>query len=61
MPLNLLNFEEQAKEAVKTFWRTRGSAAQKQAALGRKDQGGRSAVTAGKNMDGFLAKHTGDI
>ena len=55
MPLNLLNHEEQAKEAIKVFWRTRGAAIKKQAEKGRSDQGNRSAVTSGKNMDGFLS------
>jgi type II restriction enzyme len=52
--LNLSNYEEKAKSAVKYFWRSRENAKLKQKALGKEDQGERSSVTAGKNMDGFL-------
>lgn len=54
MPISLSNFDEQAKQAVKLFWQTRLAASTKQEANGVIDQGERSAVTAGKNMDGFL-------
>lgn len=54
MTIDLLNYEEQAKEAVKTFWNTRLSAKDKQDSHGKADQGERGGVTAGKNMDGFL-------
>jgi Restriction endonuclease XhoI len=53
MTLNLCNFEEKAKLAVKTFWQAREDAKKKQKAAGRSDQGERSGVTGGKNMDGF--------
>lgn len=36
------------------FWGNRAKATQKQAESGKTDQGERGAVTAGKNMDGFL-------
>lgn len=55
MPLDLANYESKAKEAVKAFWGNRAAAVKKQRELGREDQGERAGVTAGKNMDGFLA------
>ena len=55
MTLNLVNYEQKAREAVKTFWGNRNTAQQKQSAAGKTDQGERAGVTAGKNMDGFLA------
>lgn len=53
MPLNLCNYDEQARAAVKAFWQTRDAARQKQQASGKVDQGERAGVTGGKNMDGF--------
>lgn len=41
-------------EAVRQFWATREQQARKQGALGQKDQGARSAVTGGAQMDGFI-------
>ena len=55
MPLDLADYENKAKEAVKAFWGNRAAAAAKQKELGREDQGERAGVTAGKNMDGFIA------
>jgi hypothetical protein len=55
MGLDLVNYEAKAREAVKAFWGNRAAAAQKQRELGRNDQGERAGVTAGKNMDGFIA------
>jgi|SRR5271157_216202 len=55
MALDLADYEEKAREAVKSFWASRETARLKQAESGRADQGERSGVTAGKNMDGFLA------
>lgn len=55
MPLNLANYEERTKEAVKAFWGNRVAAAEKQRELGNVDQGERAGVTAGKNMDGFIS------
>lgn len=40
--------------AVRHFWRTRSGQAQKQQDSGRSDQGARSAVTGGRQMDGFV-------
>ena len=54
MLLDLVNYDEKAREAVKTFWRNREAARQKQFATGVQDQGERAGVTAGKNMNGFL-------
>lgn len=55
MAIDLVNFEDKAREAVKTFWGNREAARQKQIDNGKQDQGERASVTAGKNMDGFLA------
>ena len=55
MPLDLANYEAKAKAAIKAFWKGRHAASTKQAASGRADQGERSAVTGGKNMDGFIS------
>lgn len=46
--------DEDVARAVRSFWRSRAAAARKQATSGKKDQGSRAAVTAGKNMDGFV-------
>ena len=54
MSLDLANYEERACEAVKFFWGNREAALAKQIATGNQDAGARGAVTAGKNMDGFL-------
>lgn len=55
MALDLVNYEEKARESVKAFWGNRDAARQKQIEAGKSDQGNRAAVTAGKNMDGFIA------
>jgi hypothetical protein len=55
MALDLVNYEQKARKAVKAFWRRREAARQKQNESGKVDQGERAGVTAGKNMDGFLA------
>ena len=55
MSIDLVNFEEKAREAVRTFWSNREKARQKQIESGKADQGERAGVTAGKNMDGFIA------
>jgi len=54
MTLDLANYEEQAREAVKLFWGNREAALARQVKAGNVDAGARGAVTAGKNMDGFL-------
>jgi len=54
MPLDLADYEEKARGAVKKFWTGRKKAVKKQKAGGKADQGERSAVTAGSNMNGFI-------
>lgn len=55
MALELVNYERKAQEAVQAFWGNRAAARQKQIESGKADQGERAGVTAGKNMDGFIA------
>lgn len=55
MALDLADYERQARDAVMAFWGNRELARQKQIEAGTTDQGERSGVTAGKNMDGFVA------
>jgi hypothetical protein len=55
MALDLVDYEKQAREATMAFWGNREKARQAQIDAGRPDQGERGGVTAGKNMDGFLA------
>ena len=55
MPIDLVNYEERAREAVQVFWASREQARRKQIEAGKADQGERAGVTAGKNMDGFIA------
>lgn len=55
MSLELVEYEERARNAIRTFWTSRTRAQRKQQQVGRPDQGERSGVTAGKNMDGFIA------
>ena len=54
MSLELADYETRAREAVKLFWGNRDAALANQNASGNRDAGTRGAVTAGKNMDGFL-------
>lgn len=54
MSMDLADIETRLQEAVRVFWRTRQSQARKQRAGGTADQGARSAVTGGKQMDGFV-------
>jgi len=53
MALLLRDLDKRVAEAVACFWKTRASQAEKQLSAGRKDQGARSAVTGGSQMDGF--------
>lgn len=55
MPLELANYQQQTREAIKAFWSGRDSALQRQVLSGNTDAGERGAVTAGKNLDGFRA------
>lgn len=55
MAIDLSDYERKAREATMAFWGNREKARQKQIEAGKADQGERAGVTAGKNMDGFLA------
>ncbi len=55
MSLDLSNYQQKVREAVQAFWGNREMARLKQIQAGRSDQGERAGVTAGKNMNGFLA------
>lgn len=55
MALDLANYKEQARDAIKAFWGNREAALRKQAETGNIDAGTRGAVTAGNNLNGFLA------
>lgn len=55
MALDLADYETKAREAVQAFWGNRDKARQKQIEAGNADAGERGSVTAGKNMDGFIA------
>jgi len=53
MPLDLCDYEDKARKAIKAFWQSRADATEKQKISGKADQGERAGVTGGKNMDGF--------
>lgn len=53
MAPKLIDFDERLAQSVRFFWRGRRSAARKQQASGKADQGNRGAVTGGKNLDAF--------
>ena len=55
MSLDLADYDRKARVAVMAFWGHRAKARQKQIEAGTADQGERAGVTAGKNMDGFIA------
>lgn len=55
MALDVVNYEIKAREAVQAFWGNRDQARRTQLAAGIVDAGERGSVTAGKNMDGFIA------
>lgn len=54
MNLELCNFEKKTKKAIKLFWQRRLKAVANQKEKGVSDQGERSGVTAGNNLDGFV-------
>jgi Restriction endonuclease XhoI len=54
MSLDLSNYESQAREAIKAFWGNRQAALAQQIASPKADAGSRGAVTAGKNLNGFV-------
>lgn len=55
MAIDMVDYETKTREAVQAFWGNREQARKKQLEAGTVDQGERSGVTAGKNMDGFVA------
>lgn len=55
MGIDLVDYERKAREATMAFWGNREKAKQKQIEAGKSDQGERAGVTAGNNMDGFVA------
>ena len=54
MALDLSAYERKARKAVRSFWSNRSTATLKQRDGGRADQGERSGVTGGNNMNGFV-------
>jgi hypothetical protein len=54
MSPDLGNYDMKTQEAVKAFWGNRIAAHKAQLEAGKLDRGQRGAVTAGKNMDGFI-------
>lgn len=50
----LVNLSERTKRAVAQYWGTRATQRKKQEQSGKADQGLRSAVTGGAQMDGFI-------
>ena len=55
MGVELSALDRMMPKAVKHFWKARSRAASSQKKRGVGDQGNRSGVTAGKNLDGFVA------
>ena len=53
-PSTLAELRKHVPDAVKFYWQTRSKQLQKQRATGGSDQGLRSAVTGGAQMDGFI-------
>lgn len=54
MSIDIRNYDSLARRAVRQFWKTRAQSQQTQNSAGKTDQGERSSVTSGKDMDGFL-------
>jgi hypothetical protein len=50
-----LDLSPELSKAIAHFWQTRKQQAEKQTLSGKKDQGARSAVTGGAQMDGFIS------
>src|SRR5258706_16145919 len=48
------DFEVKVGRAVRHFWETREGQGQRQGRSGERDRGARSAVTGGKQLDGFV-------
>lgn len=54
MNLELTALNDRVAKAVSSYWKTRQNQSAKQASSGQRDQGARSAVTGGAQMDGFI-------
>ena len=54
-PSMLANLPKYTREAVSCYWQTRSQQLDKQRLAGGSDQGARSAVTGGAQMDGFIS------
>ena len=54
MAIDISALDRNMPKAVKHFWKARLLATESQKKRGAADQGGRSGVTAGKNLDGFI-------
>jgi len=54
MKIELNNIQKQVSGAIRHFWQTRQAQYAKQKSSGISDQGARSAVTGGAQMDGFI-------
>ncbi len=55
MPVDISALDRVMPDAVRHFWKARLQAAKNQQKRGVADQGKRAGVTAGKNLDGFIA------
>ena len=53
MSIDIGDYPKNVEKAVRAFWKGRKGATTKQLEAGKADQGNRSAVTGGKNLDGF--------
>jgi len=54
-PVILSDLPKNTRDAVRFYWQTRSQQLEKQRKAGGSDQGSRSAVTGGAQMDGFIA------
>jgi hypothetical protein len=54
MAMNSKTMNLAVRQAVRHFWESRASQSSRQEVSGKKDQGARSAVTGGAQMDGFI-------
>jgi hypothetical protein len=61
MNIDSTQLNQRVAKAVASYWATRQSQSTKQASSGQRDQGARSAVTGGAQMDGFINLITGLI
>ena len=61
MNLDSISLNRRVAKAVASYWSTRRNQSARQASSGQPDQGARSAVTGGAQMDGFISLMTGLI